>query len=78
MSHREGILRQQPTGRWAICREGWPPEELGVGAKFFIEVAGREQLAPATMRFHVGWHVEGDNGEPYFPRDGARAALGSD
>jgi hypothetical protein len=82
----EGILRMQPTGRWAICRHGERRVELTSGDVFCLEVDGK--LMPTRMEFR---HFEGPlrgreyRGQPgeyystdgYWLRDGLRAAIGS-
>ena len=45
----EGVLRLQPSGRWAICRPGDPPFEITSGDRFRIEVDG--ELKVTRMEF---------------------------
>ena len=40
MTEKEGVLRLQPTGRWAGCRPGRPPVEITSGELFRFEVDG--------------------------------------
>jgi hypothetical protein len=37
MGEKEGILKMQPTGQWAICRPGETPHEITSGDLFHIE-----------------------------------------
>ena len=71
MSEKEGILRMQPSGRWAVCRPGHDPVELLSGALFRVEVEGKLRLT--RMLWSEGhYSVVG-----YKLRDGLRAAIGS-
>ena len=50
MTEKEGVLRLQPSGRWAVCRPGREPVEIASGGLFRIEVDG--ELKPTRMEFH--------------------------
>jgi len=41
MSDKEGILRLQSSGRWAVCRPGRDPVEITSGEFFRVEVDGK-------------------------------------
>jgi len=72
--HLAGVLRMQPSGRWAVCMPGQEPMEVTSGEIFRVEVEGREGLHVTRMEHaHLGGYyaVEG-----YPLRDGLRAALG--
>jgi hypothetical protein len=60
----------QPSGRWAVCRPGREPVEIGSGELFRVEVAG--ELQPTRMEYDDGYYSIGD----YPLRDGLRAAIG--
>jgi hypothetical protein len=72
-STKEGVLRLQPSGRWAICRPGHPPIEVTSGELFRIEVDG--ELKPTRMEFRhfvgpmQGRTLHGQHGE-YYSVDG--------
>jgi hypothetical protein len=77
----QGILRLQPSGRWAICRIGEVPFDL-----FRIEVDG--ELRPTRMKFRhfTGplkrrelWGQAGEyySTDGYHLRNGMRAAIGA-
>jgi hypothetical protein len=86
MSDDEGILRMQPTGRWAVCRPGRVPVEITSAELFRIEADGERELQVTRMEYR---HFEGPmkgrlfRGLPgeyysvhgYWLRDGLRAAL---
>jgi hypothetical protein len=38
MTGEEGVLRLQPSGRWAVCHPGREPVEITNGELFRIEV----------------------------------------
>jgi hypothetical protein len=42
MTDKEGTLKIQRYGRWAICRPGRLPVEITSGELFRVEVAGKE------------------------------------
>jgi hypothetical protein len=74
MSDKEGILRFQPSGRWAVCRPGTEPVVITSGTLFRIEVSGKEGLHLTRMQHMLGegyYSVQGHN-----LRDGLRAAIG--
>jgi hypothetical protein len=84
---RQGILRLQPSGRWAICRIGEVPFEITSGDMFRVEVDG--ELRPTRMEFRhftgpmKGRELFGQAGE-YYSCDGyhlgnsLRATIGPD
>jgi hypothetical protein len=87
MTHKEGVLRMQPSGRWAVCRPGRSPVEITSGELFRIEVDG--ELKVTRMDFHhfngplKGRELAGQTGEYYSVngyrlRNGARAAIGEE
>jgi hypothetical protein len=82
---REGILRLQPSGRWAICRIGEAPFEIISGDVFRVEVDG--ELKATRMEFRhftgslKGRELFGQAGEYYSTegyqlKNGLRAAIG--
>jgi hypothetical protein len=50
MTDKEGTLKIQPYGRWAICRPGRLRVEITSGEVFKIEVPGTDELKP-TRRY---------------------------
>jgi hypothetical protein len=80
MNDVEGVLRLQPSGRWAVCRPGREPVEITNGELFRIEVPGYVHLQLTRMEFrHIPEQVSG--GEYYSVdgfhlADGLRAAVG--
>ena len=87
MTDNEGILRMQPSGRWAVCRPGRIPAEITSGERFRIEVLGSDELKLTRMEFRhftgplKETQYRGQPGEYYsvggYPlRDGLRAAIG--
>jgi hypothetical protein len=40
MTKKEGVLRLQPSGRWAVCRPGQKPIEITSGEPFRFELDG--------------------------------------
>jgi hypothetical protein len=44
MTDKEGILRMQPSGRWAVCRPGRDPVEITSGEVFRVEVVGEMRV----------------------------------
>jgi hypothetical protein len=87
MSDVEGILRLQPSGRWAVCRPNEPPVEISTGDAFRVEVDGAVDLKLTRMEFwHFGGPLKGRefregpgeyySVEGYELRDGLRAAIG--
>jgi hypothetical protein len=87
MSEKEGTLRMQPSGRWAVCRPGRTPVEINSGELFRVEVDG--QLEPTCMEYRHFEDPQGRRhtvqpGQPgeyysvdgYELRDGLRAAIG--
>ena len=59
MTEKEGILRLQSSGRWAVCRPGRDPVEIMSGELFRVEVDGDLRLT----RMEEVW------GEGYFSID---------
>ena len=49
MVEKEGVLRMQPTGRWAVCRAGRDPLEITSGEPFHVEVEGAKELQLTRM-----------------------------
>jgi hypothetical protein len=47
MSEKEGTLRMQPSGRWAVCMPGRKPIEINSGDVFRVEVGG--ELKPTRI-----------------------------
>lgn len=87
MSDEEGILRIQPSGRWAVCRPGEAPIEIDSGDVFRVEVVGVADLRLTRMDFwHFGGPLKGReyrqgpgeyySVEGYELREGLRAAIG--
>ena len=50
MTEKEGILRLQPSGRWAVCRSGRTPVEITSGELFRIEVDGELKITRMEFR----------------------------
>jgi hypothetical protein len=80
LSEKEGFLRMQPSGRWAVCRFGREPVEITSGELFRVEVPGK--LAQPSTRMEYRPH-DGGGGEYYSVdgyelRDGLRAAIGAE
>jgi hypothetical protein len=76
MTEKVGILRMQPSGRWAVCRPGRDPVEITSGYPFRIEVDGdlrvtRMEYRPCDRGGGEYYSVDG-----YPLRDGVLAALG--
>jgi hypothetical protein len=76
MTEKEGILKMQPTGRWAICRPGEPPHEITSGDLFHIEFAGKLHLTRMEFRHSPRRGCYTVDGYPL--RDGLRAAFGAE
>jgi hypothetical protein len=73
MSDKEGILRLQSSGRWAVCRPGHDPVEIMSGELFCIEVDGELCVTRMEELYFEGYFsVDG-----YPLRNGMRAAIGS-
>jgi hypothetical protein len=73
-----GVLRMQPSGRWALCRPGHDPVEIAAGDLFRVSVGGDLK----TTRIEYLHHAETGGGayysvDGYDLRDGVRAAIGS-
>ena len=78
MAEKEGVLRIQPSGRWAVCRPGQEPLEITSGEPFRVEVDGGKELQLTRMEYR---HLRRGGGEyftvdDYQLRDGLRAAVG--
>ena len=54
MTEKEGILRLQPSGCWAVCRPGRAPVEITSGEQFRIEVDGELKVARMELRILPG------------------------
>jgi hypothetical protein len=73
----EGILKLQPSGRWAVCRPWRPPAEIENGDIFRVDVDGDLKLT------QMGYHRFAGGGGEYYSvdgfklRDGLRAAIGT-
>jgi hypothetical protein len=64
MTDKEGVLRLQPSGRWAVCRPGREPVEITNSEPFRIEVPGYFNLRLTRMEIrHIPGQVSG--GEYY-------------
>jgi hypothetical protein len=65
MSEKEGVLRLQSSGRWAVCRSGHDPVEILSGELFRVEVDGELRVT----RMEEVWGIVGlavkPVGEPY-------------
>src|ERR1700736_6034934 len=61
-SEKEGVLRLQPSGRWAVCRPGCQPVEITSGHAFRMAVPGTDQLVITTMEYR---HFRNGGGEYY-------------
>jgi hypothetical protein len=70
---KEGILRLQSSGRWAVCRPGHDPVEILSGELFWVEVDGELRLTRMEEVWGEGYYSV----DLYPLRDGMRAALGS-
>jgi hypothetical protein len=76
MSHNEGTLRMQSSGRWAIIRPGHAPYEITSGDVFHVEVDG--ELKITRMKWAHGERVWYYSVDGYQLRDGLRAAIGAE
>jgi len=81
----EGVLRLQPSGRWAICRPVDARFEITSGDRFRIEVDGELKVTRMEFRHFTGTmkarELFGQAGEYYSAdgyhlRDGLRARIG--
>jgi hypothetical protein len=50
MTDKEGTLKMQPSGRWAICRPGETPHESTSGDRFRMKFAGKLHLTRMEFR----------------------------
>ena len=73
MTEKAGILRMRPSGLWAVCRSGEPPQEITAGDLFLIEFAGKLQLTRMKFRDSPRRGYYTVDGYPL--RDGLRAAI---
>jgi hypothetical protein len=83
---KEGTLRMQSSGRWAICRPGRKPVEITSGEVFRVEVDGKLQITRMEYRHFDDDPIRhrqsrGKPGEYYSVdgfelRSGMRAAIG--
>ena len=73
MTEKEGILRLQSSGRWAVCRPGHDPVEILSGELFWVEVDGELRLTRMEEVWGEGYYSI----DLYPLRDGMRAAIGS-
>jgi hypothetical protein len=72
MSDKEGTLRMQPSGCWAVCRPDRDPIEITSGELFCVEVDGK--MRPTRMEHMYGEGYYSLDGYPL--REGMRAAIG--
>lgn len=73
-SPKEGVLRMQPSHRWAVCRPGRDPVEITSGEPLRIWMGGRFALTHIEHALGRGYYsVDG-----YQLVDGMRAAYGSE
>ena len=78
MHEKEGVLRMEPSGRWAVCRPGEGPREIASGEPFRVEVDGAKELQLTRMEFRNLRRGGGEyfSVDDYPLRDGLRAAVG--
>ena len=50
MAEKVGVLRMQPSGRWAVCRPGQEPLEITSGEPIARQ-SGRERVLPHPNLF---------------------------
>lgn len=74
MPEKIGILRMQPSRRWAICHPGHDPVEITSGELFRIEVDSVLHVRPMEYA-HDGRGYYAVGGPEL--RSGMRAAIGS-
>ena len=75
MPTKEGILRQQPSGGWAIVAPGRSPVAIRAGETFDLEVAGEMKLARMERRRRMDGSEEWSTAEGYPLRGGLRAGF---
>src|SRR5262249_38596346 len=75
MSDKEGILRMQPSRRWAVCRTGRDPVEITSGELFRVGVDGGLQVRRMEYAHDGRGYYAVDGPEP---RSGMRTAIGSE
>jgi hypothetical protein len=73
MEGKEGILRKQTSGRWAVCRTGREPVEIKSGKVFRVEVDGVLRVTRMRHTPRRGYYAA----DGYELRDGMRAATGA-
>ena len=78
MDEKEGVLRMQPSGRWAVCRPGEESREIASGEPFRVEVYGAAELQLTQMEFRNLRRGGGEyfSVDDYPLGDGLRAAVG--
>jgi hypothetical protein len=74
LAEKVGILRMQPSRRWAIVRPGHDPVEISSGELFRVEVDGALQVRRMEYA-HDGRGYYAVGGPEL--RSGMRAAIGS-
>jgi hypothetical protein len=79
MSEKEGTLRMQPSGQWAIQAPGREPVPIIAGEIFLLEVQGERRMMPVRMERKEGrWYAvfSGARGNRRVElRDGLRAGF---
>jgi hypothetical protein len=73
MIEKEGTLRMQSSGRWAVYRPGHDPVEIMSGELFRVEVDGELRLTRMEEVWGEGYYSI----DLYPLRDGMRAAIGA-
>jgi hypothetical protein len=78
MTDKEGTLRMQASGRWAICRLGREPVEITNGEAFRVAVPGTKGLSVTRMEYRPARGAGGYySANGHFLHDGLRAAIGA-
>jgi len=77
MNEKEGVLRMQPSGLWAVCRPGEEPREIPSGELFRVEVGGAKELKLTRMEFR-NLRRGGGEVDDYPLRDGLCAEVGEE
>ena len=79
MSEKEGVLRMQPSGQWAIASPGREPVPIVAGEMFLLEVQGERRMMRVRMqRNEGGWYAffsGAYRGRRVELRDGLRAGF---
>jgi hypothetical protein len=82
MSEKEGVLKMQPSGRWAVCRPGREPVEITSGELFRVEVDGELKLtrmeSPIVPTRQGAWKAVYYSVDGYPLRNGLRATIGAE